>query len=165
MSRIASARLAFLSAACVLVPLAGLGCANRDRDHGYNSSSESLYNRLGGEKAITAVVSDFVDRIAADPKVNITRAGTMHPWDPTPANVAKVKRLLTEQLCNAAGGPQKYTGRDMRSAHRGMQITDAEFDAAGAHLKTTLDKFNVPKREQDEVFQIVLAQRKDVVGV
>lgn len=124
----------------------------------------SLYDRLGGEAAIKAVVDDFVGRISENPKVNITRKGSGRTeWQATPANVDRVKKLLVEQICSATGGPQKYSGRDMKTVHAGMNISDAEFDAAGADLKATLDKFKVPAAEQDELMKIIVGTRGDIV--
>lgn len=124
----------------------------------------SLYERLGGEAAIQAVVDDFVGRISENPKVNITRKGSGRTeWQATPANVERVKKLLVEQICAATGGPQKYSGRDMKTVHAGMNISHGEFDAAGADLKATLDKFKVPAAEQDELMKIIVSTRGDIV--
>lgn len=123
----------------------------------------SLYQRLGGEPAIKAVVDDFVGRAASDPKVNFTRKGTTAEWQATPENVAHLKAKLVEFIAVAAGGPQKYTGRRMKSSHAGMKITNAEFNALAADLKASLDKFNVPAREQSELLAAVEGTRKDIV--
>lgn len=138
---------------CVAAAALLTGCATQ----------RSLYDRLGGEGAISAVVSDFVDHAAADPKINVTRKGEGREWLPTPENVALLKRRVTEFVCMATGGPQKYTGRDMKETHVGMNISGAEFDQAGGVLKASLDKFRVPKREQDELLAIVGTTRNDIV--
>lgn len=127
-------------------------------------TGKSLYERLGGEPAITLVVDDFVDRTAANPKVNVTRKGVGREWQATPENVKKLKRLVTEFVCSATGGPQKYTGRDMVTTHQGMNISAAEFAASGDDLLASLKKFNVPKKEQDELMAIVGTTKKDIVG-
>lgn len=129
-----------------------------------DKAGKTLYERLGGEPAITLVVSDFVDRTAANPKVNVTRKGVGREWQATPENVAKLKKLVTEFVCSAAGGPQKYTGRDMPSSHQGMNIKESEFAAAGDDLIASLKKYNVPKKEQDELMAIVGTTKKDIVG-
>ena len=150
--------LAIASAALLAV---GFGCGDGGMSWG---PKKSLYERLGGETAIKAVVDDFVGRLAENPKVNITRKGSGRTeWKATPENVDRVKKLLVEQICSATGGPQKYTGRDMKTVHAGMNISDAEFDAAGADLKTTLDKFKVPQAEQDELMKIIVSTRGDIV--
>ncbi|MDX2197407.1 MAG: group 1 truncated hemoglobin [Phycisphaerae bacterium] len=150
-----------ISAAAVL----GLGLTAGCGDGGMSwGTKRSLYERLGGEAAIKAVVDDFVARISENPKVNITRKGSGRTeWQATPANVDRVKKLLVEQICSATGGPQKYSGRDMKTVHAGMNISDAEFDAAGADLKATLDKFKVPAAEQDELMKIIVGTRGDIV--
>lgn len=123
----------------------------------------SLYSRLGGESAIKAVVADFVARASANPKVNVTRKGTPKERNLTPQEVDKLKMHLVNLIGALTGGPQKYTGRDMKTAHAGMKITDAEFDAAGQDLIETLNKFKVPAAEQKELLEIITATRKDIV--
>jgi hemoglobin len=123
-----------------------------------------LYERLGGEPAITAVVDDFVARSAANPAVNFTRKDTPKEWQATPENVDHLKKMLVQMICQEAGGPHKYKGRDMGNVHTGMDITAAEFDALAADLKASLDKFRVPPREQDELLAIVGGTRGAIVG-
>jgi hemoglobin len=127
------------------------------------STSKSLYTRLGGEAAIVAVVDDFVARAATDPKVNFTRKGTAVEWQPTPENVAHLKNGLVQLISQTTGGPDKYEGRAMKPAHAGMGITNAEFNALAADLKTTLEKFKVPGKEQDELLTIIGSTRADIV--
>jgi hemoglobin len=126
--------------------------------------TRSLYEELGGERAVAAVVDDFVNRAANDPRVNFTRRGTPAEWQATPENVAGLKRSLAQFIAQATGGPRQYSGRDMPAAHRGMKITDAEFDALGADLKATLDKFQVPAEAQKALLAVVETTRKDIVG-
>ena len=126
---------------------------------------KSLYMRLGGEPAIKAVVDDFVGRAASNPKVNFTRAGSPAEWKATDENVAKLKKHLVQMVCAVSGGPQKYEGRDMKSSHAGMKITNAEFDAIAGDLIATLKKFNVPQAEIDELVGIVAGTRGDIVEV
>jgi hemoglobin len=122
---------------------------------------KSLWDRLGGEPAVKAVVHDFVLAAAPDPKVNFTRDGKFPVDD---AGVAKLERLLVELISAVTGGPLKYTGRDMATTHAGMKITDAEFDALAGHLIATLKKYNVPQKEVDKLVGIVASTRKDIVG-
>jgi hemoglobin len=124
----------------------------------------SLYERLGGEKSIKAIVNDFVARAANDEKVNFTRKGTGHEWAATPENVDKLKVRLTQFFCVIAGGPQKYEGKDMSDTHKGMQITDAEFDAIAGDLRSSLEKLSVPAREQKELMEIVASTRGVIVA-
>jgi hemoglobin len=149
-----------VAAVCLLLAVVAAGCSEMQ---GMSASKATLYDRLGGEPAITAVVGDFVDRAAGDPKVNFTRRGTEREWQATPENVDRLKKSLTQFVCMASGGPQKYYGRDMKSTHRGMNILDGEFDALAANLRASLTRFNVPTREQDELITIVGSTRKDIV--
>ena len=85
-----------------------------------SSGAKSLYDRLGGKPAIASVVEDFVGRVAADSRINGKFANV---------NIPRLKTMLTEQICQASGGPCTYKGRDMKSSHAGMGITGEEFDA------------------------------------
>jgi hemoglobin len=126
---------------------------------------KTLYERLGGEAAIKAVVDDFVDRAAADPRVNFTRRGTDREWEASPENVIRLKARLVELIGSATGGRQAYRGRAMKAVHEGMRITDREFDALADDLTATLDKFHVPVREQAELLKVVGSTRRDIVEV
>jgi hemoglobin len=128
-------------------------------------NQKSLYERLGGKPAITAVVDEFVARAASNPKANFTRKGHANEWDATPRNVEKLKGHLVAFVAWATGGSETYTGRDMASAHQGMGITDAEFDALAADLQASLQKFNVPMNEQNELMAIVGTTRQSIVGM
>lgn len=130
-----------------------------------NAAKPSLFTRLGGEPAIKAVVDDFITRTLANPKVNFTRKGTADEWEASEANVTRLKQLVTALVVEVTGGPKGYTGRDMKRTHKGMKISDAEFDAMAGDLKATLDKFKVPAAEQKELFDIIGSTRKDIVEV
>ena len=116
---------------------------------------KSLYDRLGGQGAITAVVDDFVGNVAADNRINKFFAKT---------DVPRLKRLLAEQICAGTGGPCTYTGRDMKSAHAGMGITDAQFNALVEDLVKSLDKFKVPEKEKGELLGILGPMKPSIVG-
>jgi hemoglobin len=138
--------------------LAGMtlfGCAS--------NAPKPLYDRLGGEQTIQVVVEDFVGRAAGDPRVNFTRKGTGQEWNPTPENVDKLKTHLVEFLEAATGGPQGYSGRDMKSVHAGMEITNTQFDAIEADMEASLAKFDVPAQERSEVLAVIERTRKDIV--
>src|SRR5450631_2836658 len=98
---------------------------------------QSLYTRLGGKPAITAVVDDFIGNVAADSRINRRFAN---------ADIPHLKMELVDQLCAASGGPCTYTGKDMKTAHEGMNIRGPEFDALVEDLVKSLDKFNVPAK-------------------
>ncbi|MEI8383336.1 MAG: group 1 truncated hemoglobin [Planctomycetota bacterium] len=120
----------------------------------------SLYERLGGVYAIAAVVDDFIDRIMDDPRLNANpKVDEAHHR----VSKAGFKYLVTEQVCWAAGGPQKYTGRSMRDSHIHLDITAAEWLSFMDDLQQTLSKFGVPDREQKEIFAIVDSTRGDIV--
>ena len=129
------------------------------------STGKTLYQRLGGEPAIVAVVADFVARAATDARVNFTRKGTPAEWQPTPDNVAHLKNGLVQMISQATGGPGRYEGKTMKPLHAGMGITTAEFNAIAADLKATLDKFKVPGKEQQELLAIIGSTRPDIVEI
>jgi len=115
----------------------------------------SLFTRLGGVDAIRAVVHDFVGRIAADDRINALFRGV---------DIPQLERLLTEQICQATGGPCNYTGRSMRVTHQGMNITNEQFDALVQDLVASLNQFNVPVRERTELVTALGTMRGDIVG-
>lgn len=117
----------------------------------------SLYKRLGGYDAIAAVTDDFIGRLATDKQLARFFAG--HSED----SLKKIRQHVVDQLCAATGGPCVYTGRDMKTSHKGMGITEADWNAAVGHLVATLDKFKVPEREKNEVLGAVSALKKDIV--
>src|SRR5215213_2065646 len=106
-----------------------------------NAADKSLYDRLGGKPAITAVVDDFVANVAADNRINGFFAKT---------DIARLKQLLVEQICAGSGGPCTYSGRDMKTTHTGMGVQDPHFSALVEDLVKSLDKFKVPAREKNE---------------
>ena len=119
-----------------------------------SAMTPTLFERLGGKGAITAVVEDFVGRVAADKRINGKFAL---------ANIPRLKMLLVEQICAASGGPCTYTGRDMKTAHAGMGITGPQFDALVEDLVATLDKFKVPAREKNELLSVLGPMKSDIV--
>src|SRR5271165_1819607 len=120
----------------------------------------TLYERLGGVYPIATVVDDFIDRIMTDARLNANpRVDEAHHRVPP----AGFKYLVTEMVCWAAGGPQKYTGRSMKDSHQELLIKLAEWDAFLEDLQQTLDKFAVPEAEQAEIKAIVASTRADIV--
>ena len=130
------------------------GCNTMESSSATMTGEKSLYERLGGKLAITAVVEDFVGRVAADSRINGKFAN---------ANIPRLKTMLTEQICQASGGPCTYKGRDMKSSHAGMGVTGEEFDALVGDLVTTLNKFNVGEREKNELLGALGPMKKDIV--
>ncbi len=116
----------------------------------------SLFERLGGLDAITAVVDSFVARCAADDRINGKFVRT---------DIPRLKKILVDQVCEAAGGPCTYTGRSMRETHDGMAVTDGEFAALVEDLVATLNEFNVPEAEQQELLGVLGPMRDEIVEV
>jgi hemoglobin len=114
----------------------------------------SLYSRLGGRAAIRLVVEDFVQNVAGDRRINGFFGTT---------NIPRLKRLLVEQICQASGGPCRYSGRSMRAAHRGLGIGNADFNALVQDLGRSLNKYGVPAREQRELTAILLPLKREIV--
>lgn len=121
----------------------------------------SLHDRLGGKAAIDAVVEDFVGRLAADPRIKNEKVKARLAV----ISVPNLKMHLANQICAGAGGPCKYTGRDMKSAHAGLAITSAEFGFVVDDLVATLNKFKVPEKEKGEVLRLLGPMKKDIVEI
>jgi hemoglobin len=120
----------------------------------------SLYERLGGVYAIAAVVDDFIDRIMDDPRLKANpKVNEAHHR----VSRAGFKYLVTEQVCQATGGPQRYTGKSMSDSQAHSDITEQEWQAFLDHFRQTLDKFGVPGAERAELFAIVDSTKNDIV--
>jgi len=122
-------------------------------------ATKSLYDRLGGKTAIVAVVDEFVANCAADARINKFFAATAADKN----RLATFKNNLVDQICEAAGGPCKYTGKDMKSAHAGLGISNADFNALVEDLTKALDKFKVGKTEQDQLLGVLGPMRPQIV--
>ena len=118
----------------------------------------TLWDRLGGEANVRKVVDDFVAAAAADPKVDFTRGGKVKDL-----NVDRLKKTLVDQISAASGGPYEYKGRAMREVHRGMGITDAEFDALAAHLQKALEQNGARPEDVAAVMKVIAGTRPDIV--
>jgi hemoglobin len=122
------------------------------------SAQPTLYKRLGGYDAIAAVTDDFIGRLGADPQLSRFFKGL---------SVDSQKRLrqhVVDFLCSATGGPCVYTGRDMKTAHTGLGITEDDWTASVKALVATLDKFKVPEKEKNEVLGAISSLKPDIVG-
>jgi len=140
-------RVALLVAALHLVACATMG-----------DPPPTLYKRLGGREGIAIVVGDFVTNMAADSRVNARFK------DMKPADVEKLKSNLADQICDATGGPCSYLGRDMKTTHRGMNITEAEWSATVENLSKALDKQNVAPMDKSELLGLLGPMKADIVG-
>lgn len=162
----------------------GEGAGERDKGAVGNNSGtngaaiakgkQSLFERLGGEQGITAIAKDFLPRAMQDPRVNWDRNGVTRggfgftsgesvAWKATPQNVATLEKHMTEFFALATGGPAHYGGKDMKTAHKDMHISNAEFDAVVGDLKVSLDQLKIPNTEQKELLAIVESTRPEIV--
>lgn len=119
-------------------------------------SAETLYQRLGGRPAIEAIASDIFDNHTKNPVVKNRYVNS---------NPAEVKRLVAEMCCAGFGGPEEYTGKDMISAHTGMNINDAEFNAVVDDVLSALDMNNVGQTEKDEILCILYSMKPEIVAL
>src|SRR5271165_5158861 len=119
---------------------------------------QSLYTRLGGYDALAAVTQDFIGRLATDPSLAKFFTGL------NDTSKARVVSHVIDFLCVATGGPCIYTGQDMKTAHTGLHITEADWNASAAHLTETLNKFKVPQKEQSEVMAAISGLKSQIVG-
>ena len=122
---------------------------------GPTMQNQTLYQRLGGKPAITAVVDDFIGNVATDSRINRRFAS---------ADIPHLKAKLVEQICAGTGGPCVYTGADMKDAHEGMRIRDDEFGALVEDLVKSLDMFKVSEKEKGELLGALGPMKKDIVG-
>ena len=121
------------------------------------TSGTSLYKRLGAYDAIAAVTDDFIGRLVADP--SLTKFFSGHGTD----SKQRIRQHVVDFLCVATGGPCVYKGRDMKTTHAGLGITEADWSRSVEHLVATLDKFKVPQKEKDELLAAASALKKDIV--
>jgi hemoglobin len=146
----------------ILIPMAALtltACASAPSDTTSSApATPTLYQRLGGREAIKQVVDDFVANLAADPRVNARFKGL------DTAKMTKLQTDLADQICDVTGGPCAYLGRDMKTVHAGMKITEAEWNATVEDLVKTLNKLKVGAKEQQELLSALGGMKKDIVG-
>jgi len=123
------------------------------------TTNKSLYDRLGGKGAIIAVVDEFVGHVAADTRINSFFANAAS----NPDRLKTFKMHLVNQICEASGGPCKYTGKDMKRAHMGMGVSGGDFDALVEDLVWALDKLQVGKTEKSELLAALGPMKSDIV--
>lgn len=146
--------LLFCSTVVVLIASCATTQANPEAVATKPAEPAKLFQRLGGQGAVEAVVDDFMARLAKDERVNATFAGS---------HVPRLRKRLVELVCYATGGPCTYSGRDMKTVHTGMNITHASFDIVVGHLVATLDSFKVPAAEKGELLALLGPMRSDIV--
>jgi hemoglobin len=147
-----SRMIRLLAVALVAVSVAGLQAQGTQK-------GSTLYDRLGKKPAIVAVVDDFVNNCATDKRIDAFFAATAADK----ARLAKFKGNLVDQICEASGGPCKYTGKDMKTAHIGMGISSANFDALVEDLVKSLVKFKVAKADQDILLGVLGPMKAQIV--
>ena len=119
------------------------------------AADKTLYERLGGKPALEAVVGELWNNVAADARIN-------HFFKNTKPEAFGGQ--LVEFRCQGSGGPCQYKGKDMVAAHTGMKLSDADFNALAENTIKALNKFNVPKKEHDEVMNMLGGMRGAIVG-
>jgi hemoglobin len=140
----------FVASTFVLVSVTGIFA---------QAKKTSLYESLGGKPAITAVVDEFVSRVAGDARINAFFKKTASD----PKMLASFKGKLVDQICEASGGPCKYTGKSMKAAHAGMGITAADFNALVEDLVGALDKFKVKEADKNALLGVLGPMKSDIV--
>jgi hemoglobin len=140
----------------IALALAACGGSNKGGETTAPAANKTLYERLGGQEAITAVVKDFVEQnVANDTRINARFANS---------DIPHLEQMLVEQICAGTGGPCTYTGKGMKEVHTGMKITDDEFNALVEDLKKSLDKFQVPAQEQQDLLGVLGPMKPEIVG-
>ena len=118
---------------------------------------KSLYQRLGGYDAISAVATDLLGRLRKDPQLGRFWANRGDD------GIRRELQLLIDFLCSSAGGPVFYSGREVPLIHRGMKISESDWKVFLGHVAATLEKFQVPPTEQSDVVTFLQSQKKDIV--
>jgi hemoglobin len=118
----------------------------------------TLYKRLGGREGIALVVADFVANMAGDSRVNARFKDMKGP------EIEKLKSNISDQICDATGGPCSYVGRDMKTTHKGMKITEAEWNATVENLVKAMDKHKVGAKEKSDLLGALAPMKADIVG-
>jgi hemoglobin len=120
-------------------------------------TEKTLYERLGGYDAISAVVKDLLPRLMSDSQLG-------RFWENRGADgINREEQLLIDFLCSSAGGPLLYTGRDNKTSHKGMGISESDWEKFIGHLNATLEKFELPQQERDDVTGFIESTKADIV--
>jgi hemoglobin len=122
-----------------------------------NMTEKTLYERLGGYDAISAVVDDLLPRLMSDPRLG-------RFWENRGEDgIKREEQLLIDFLCSSAGGPLLYTGRDNKTSHKGMGISESDWELFIGHLNATLEKFQLPQQERSDVIEFIESTKADIV--
>ena len=120
---------------------------------------KSLYERLGNKEGITKVVDVFIKNLANN-DLTKKRFGKL-----SKEKTEKFRNHLIDQICKESGGDCEYTGKSMKDAHKGMRVTDAEWNATVSALKAALDENKVGENEQNDLIFTVGSMKEDIVEV
>lgn len=151
--------------AVALIAMGSIVFSSCKKDEAAPATPKSLYDRLGGAPAITLVVDKFIGNVAANPKMVRTfqplldevKAGKM-------TRVTALRNNLIDQIGQASGGPEKYKGKDMVTAHKGMKITEDEFNSLVGNLVSALNEYKVPSTEQGELLSVLGGLKGSIVN-
>jgi len=143
---------------CTLAAFAAVAPFYAAPPQAFAQQQQSLYHRLGGYDAIAAVTDDAIARFAADPQLKRFFTGL------STDSQKRLRQHFIDFLCSATGGPCLYLGRDMKTAHTGLGITEDDWTASVKDLTASLDKFKVPEKEKGEVLAAVSSLKGDIVG-
>jgi hemoglobin len=130
------------------------GCASTLSEKKGPAKEKSLYDRLGGKEAITLVVQQMLDNVLADERIKDFFAH---------ANPDHLEKMLIDQICEASGGPCKYTGLSMKDVHQNMGVATKDFNALVEDLVKALDKYKVPEKEKSELLSVLGGMKGDIV--
>ncbi len=143
--------------ACLIIAVVALMSSVGPIGSASAQNNNSLYKRLGGYDALAAVTDEFIQALATDKKLGRFFVGASEN------SKMRIRQLVVDQLCAATGGPCVYIGRDMKSSHKGLGITEEDWNIAVKHLVNTLTKFKVPEKEQNEVAAALMGLKADIV--
>ena len=151
-------RMAGWGVLVMMVAVTTGACATMRDESKASTASPSLYKRLGGREGIALVVDAFWNNLVADPR-------TADRFKAVPAaQVGRVKSNISDQICDAAGGPCSYVGKDMKTVHTGMKITEAEWTATVENLVKALDARKVGDKEKQELLALLGPMKSQIVG-
>ncbi|MBS1120000.1 MAG: Hemoglobin-like protein HbN (Modular protein) (modular protein) [Deltaproteobacteria bacterium] len=153
--RIGTSIIAALAALTMTAACGGGGKSAGGDTMKAGATEKPLYDRLGGKDAITAVVNDFVANVVADARVNAFFKN---------ADAAHLTQMLIDQVCSATGGPCEYKGKDMKTAHTGLGVKEADFNAVVEDLVKSLDKFKVGEKEKTDLLTALGGMKGDIVA-
>jgi hemoglobin len=118
-------------------------------------AGEELFQRLGGMEKIERFVGRTIDLSVADERIAASFGNT---------NLVRLKKLLTDQICQVSGGPCIYKGRDMRKSHAHLKITSYHFNALVENLQAAMDEENVPFAVQNELLAVLAPMHRDITA-